>query len=341
METTFALYQNLILFQLAHRSKEIAHQTLNGLLTCLPHSTQLWLLAAQLQDLTASSATAVDVLQTAKLNGLDSKVHVCQLYCYATKLVMKQGVDDRHGDVLTAALPWLRGCVCQFYNISTSEQLQLQLPDVALLYRKLLGLLVPYDCSTPDPVSSDVVRKSWPHLWVAYCLLVQLSHHTLRGNYHHSDPEDAFESAIHSVNRPSDLQIVWLEYLSYLRENALKSKSSHNAFKAFSDCVYRCLVVMDSKQTTPTWLPEQPLHNHDFSFQDQVCELFFSCLPPTSSFTLSILMRLVKKFPNNPHLIARFSLYCLHHSPSHLEAAQSVLASYLSTNPKSIQLWRV
>jgi hypothetical protein len=90
METTFALYHNLILFQLAHRSKEIAHQTLNGLLKCSPHSTQLWLLAAQLQDLTASSATAVDVLQTAKLNGLDSKVHVCQLYCYATKLVMKQ-----------------------------------------------------------------------------------------------------------------------------------------------------------------------------------------------------------------------------------------------------------
>ena len=62
-------------------------------------------------------------------------------------------------------------------------------------------------------------------------LLVQLSHHTLRGTYHHSDPEDAFEAAIHSVTRPSDLQIVWLEYLSYLRDNATKNRSSHNAFK--------------------------------------------------------------------------------------------------------------
>lgn len=88
METTFALYHNLILFQLTHRSPEIAHQTLTRLLNCSPHSTQLWLLAAQLQDWTAGSKMALDVLQKAKENALDSRTP--ELHCYAVKLIMKQ-----------------------------------------------------------------------------------------------------------------------------------------------------------------------------------------------------------------------------------------------------------
>ena len=101
-------------------------------------------------------------------------------------------------------------------------------------------------------------------------LLVQLSHHNLRGHYHHSGPEEAFESAVHSVNRPSHLRIVWLEYLAYLRGNVVKRKNSQTAFQAFSDCVYRCLVVMDTKRAPPTLLPGQPTNYHDYSFQEQV-----------------------------------------------------------------------
>ena len=96
--------------------------------------------------------------------------------------------------------------------------------------------LIPSPSLCPPPPLSLILPLTPLPSFIPSSLLVQLSHHTLRGNYHHSDPEDAFESAIHSVNRPSDLQIVWLEYLSYLRENALKSKSSHNAFKVLHIC---------------------------------------------------------------------------------------------------------
>lgn len=135
METTFALYHNLILFQLNHRSREIAQQTLNGLLKCSPHSTRLWLLAAQLQDWTACFKTALDVLQRAKESVLDSKGP--ELYCYAVKLMMSQ-VDGCRGDVLADALPWIRDCVCRFYKIPDSSRLQLTLSDITLLYRYML-----------------------------------------------------------------------------------------------------------------------------------------------------------------------------------------------------------
>ena len=101
-------------------------------------------------------------------------------------------------------------------------------------------------------------------------LLVQLSHHNLRGNYHHTEPEEAYESGIHSVNRPSHLRIVWLEYLTFLRQNVERRKNSQTAFKAFSDCVYRCLVVMDTKQAPPTSLTGQSMNYHDHTFQEQV-----------------------------------------------------------------------
>lgn len=132
METTFALYHNLILFQLTHRSREIAQQTLNGLLNCSPHSTQLWLLAAQLQDWTACFKTALDVLERARESRLDSRAS--ELYCYAVKLIMSQ-VDGCRGDVMTDVLPWIQDCVCQFYRIPDSSRLQLSLSDTALLYR--------------------------------------------------------------------------------------------------------------------------------------------------------------------------------------------------------------
>ena len=88
METTFALYHNLILFQLTHRSPEIAQQTLNGLLNCSPHSPQLWKLTAQLQDWTTGSAMALNVLQSAVTNELTSGK--AELYCYAAKLALSQ-----------------------------------------------------------------------------------------------------------------------------------------------------------------------------------------------------------------------------------------------------------
>lgn len=103
--------------------------------------------------------------------------------------------------------------------------------------------------------------------------------------------------------------------------------SSH---QAFSDCVYRCLVVMDTKETTPTFVSGQPTFYHDFTFHEQVreglkdthsekvvpspslspsplqvCELYFSCLPPLTYFHLSTLKSLIRKFPDNPYLISR------------------------------------
>ena len=88
MEMTFALYHNLILFQLTHRSQEIAHQTLSGLLNCSPHSTQLWMLATRFQDWTSSSATALDVIR--KATEAERDATVSKLCFYATKLVLKQ-----------------------------------------------------------------------------------------------------------------------------------------------------------------------------------------------------------------------------------------------------------
>ena len=62
-------------------------------------------------------------------------------------------------------------------------------------------------------------------------LLVRLTYYTLRGDYFHSSPEEAFESAVHSVNGTANLQIVWLEYLSYLRDKALRNRGSNSVFK--------------------------------------------------------------------------------------------------------------
>jgi hypothetical protein len=187
----------------------------------------------------------------------------------------------------------------------------------------------------------DEERENLPYIWVAYCLLVQLSHHNLRGHYHHSGPEEAFESAVHSVNRLSQLRIVWLEYLTYLRENVVKRKNSQTAFQAFSDCVYRCLVIMDTKQAPPTLLPGQPTSYHDYSFQEQVCKLIFSTLPAGSKFTLTFLQRLVHKIPDSPQLLARYTQYRLNHCHSSLGSAQALLASYLISNPHSPDMWRL
>jgi hypothetical protein len=84
-------------------------------------------------------------------------------------------------------------------------------------------------------------------------LLVQLSHHNLRGHYHHSGPEEAFESAVHSVNRPSHLQIVWLEYLTYLRGNVVKRKKQSNCLPGLLGL---CLQVFGCHgyQASPTHL---------------------------------------------------------------------------------------
>jgi hypothetical protein len=243
--------------------------------------------------------------------------------------------------VLTAALPWLRSCVCRYYDISEENTVQLSLADTALLYRKLLGQLIPYDYPTPEMIRIDEERENLPYIWVAYCLLVQLSHHNLRGHYHHSGPEEAFESAVHSVNRLSQLRIVWLEYLTYLRENVVKRKNSQTAFQAFSDCVYRCLVIMDTKQAPPTLLPGQPTSYHDYSFQEQVCKLIFSTLPAGSKFTLTFLQRLVHKIPDSPQLLARYTQYRLNHCHSSLGSAQALLASYLISNPHSPDMWRL
>ena len=104
---------------------------------------------------------------------------------------------------------------------------------------------------------------------LSHSLLVQLSHHTLRGDYYHSSPEEAFESAVHSVNRPSDLRIVWLEYLSYLRGKAVSNKGNHSAFKVpASLCMSRKVlsrVIFPIRhfQTVCTgvwlsWIPKRP-----------------------------------------------------------------------------------
>ena len=133
LETTFALYHNLVLFQLAHRSEEIAQQTLTGLLNCSSHSSRLWMLSAQIKDWTSNSKMAIEVLEKAtKDHELDSNVP--ELYCYAAKLILKEN-NGCHGDVSSILTPWLRNCVCRFYTVPDSKLAELSLQDIALMYR--------------------------------------------------------------------------------------------------------------------------------------------------------------------------------------------------------------
>ena len=84
----FCLQYNMVLFQLVHRSQEMARQSLTKLLGISSHSSRLWMLAAQFEDWTSSLAMVSRILEKAKESELDS--NAAEFYCCAVKLVMKQ-----------------------------------------------------------------------------------------------------------------------------------------------------------------------------------------------------------------------------------------------------------
>ena len=161
MDTTFALYRNLIAFQLTHVSCDAAKQTLTQLFSTFPsHLGKLYVLAAQFHNRTSGPTMALDMLDKvghSEIGPITAELCVC-----AVKLVMKQvklvytlinyqiltdwytlfcqGVDSCHDDMLTAALPWLQHCVCWFYNISVEKARTVSLNDTAFLFRLAISM---------------------------------------------------------------------------------------------------------------------------------------------------------------------------------------------------------
>lgn len=127
------------------------------------------------------------------------------------------------------------------------------------------------------------------YLCVSSSLLIKLSQPRANGEYYHLSAEDAFESAVHCVHDQLRLKLLWREYLTHLRLQALDNPTVHN-FKVgdvffcacahllietfisqvFSDCVERCIEAVKYQGTFPYHLIGQPSEYRDYAFHNEV-----------------------------------------------------------------------
>eukprot|EP00731_Ephydatia_muelleri_P018479 Em0011g519a len=323
------LCQNLVQLEAACSNLGKVQTLLTKLLTTFPSTDGVWLLQAKLSE-QKSAQECIDTLSEAVTRCPQSP----DIYCYAASVLQATGRNNEATD-------WLKSCVVQFYEIP--EGVEVALADCFILYRKLLGQLVPYQYNFP-PFSSFVdVKKlglDLVSLWKCYILLIKLSQPHASREHYHSSAEDAFESAVHSVHDELRLKLLWREYLTHLRLQALDNPTVHN-FKVFAGCVERCIEAVKYQGTFSYPLIGQPSEYRDYAFHNEVLGLFLDCCPVNSNCRLFYITKYLKLLPKNSVFVSRLVQCALTQNPEEIELAQVVLANYLAEDPTCCILWKM
>ncbi|EDV19736.1 uncharacterized protein TRIADDRAFT_61836 [Trichoplax adhaerens] len=235
---------------------------------------------------------------------------------------------------LSEALRYLRLCAVSKYTVNNSNESSCDVLDVHALYKKLLGLPLPYNYRLPDSamkIENPDTQNDLLYIWLCYCLLLEIE--SVEDQY----ICDVFEDSIVKTMALENKKELWLEYMYFLMRSLSKCSSEEDFGKRLKDMIkkcWRCVVVSCPHSRS------SPYRNgskwNDFRFCNRILSLLIICLP-NSLFTHCV-ERFLSTMPQNAGLVIRIITFEVQHG--RVNQARWLYQQATEAVPLSAILWR-
>ncbi|XP_022089495.1 zinc finger C3H1 domain-containing protein-like isoform X2 [Acanthaster planci] len=316
------LYRNLVILEKLTGRLERAQEICEKLLADVPANSELWLL---LTDVLRQQGSNKTKLEQAIKNALKSCPRSAALYNMAAMFALPACPK--------AAITALKLCAFAFHSIPDRSAYE-SVEQIRGLYCSLLGQGLPFDYTPPKlrpGIVSEVIRAQSRHLWLNYCLLQELTADD-------TGASEAYEKSLCHLRETEDAQRLWMEYLLFRKSKLPTSQDKLESFSAFTGLVNRCLVSMATEFPLPhsndkMWL--------DFSFHNQVVELYIGCLKDGDC--LDMYERFINQMPSNVHLALRACQFASKSSPDGpcLHRVKAIATDILNKFPECLPFWKI
>ncbi|XP_057312584.1 zinc finger C3H1 domain-containing protein-like isoform X2 [Hydractinia symbiolongicarpus] len=321
LKTSMMLYENLIAFELFLGNVKSAVTRMRTLLSEKPSFVEGWVLLLSLYIHRSPMDAVVTVAEDA-IHRCEHDVEIVYVY---TNWLYKQGMPS-------LALEKLTKCIHVYFQFDENDEV---LPDVLHLYRKVLGLPVPYTISLPTYLPS---LQSSQHLvyyyWSCYCLLLKIKKVAPSMLTFASATDEAYESAVHQYTSLENMKKLWMAYIEHKIHTVSQMASvSVKDYEELEELLFRSLSCVRSSVLVPF---NKSLTWEDFSFHNKMLELCLMVIPIENHS--KIFRKAINLMPDNVELAIRI---CQHEMRTeNYEQARIVCGSVLSSNTRCLNLWR-
>jgi len=322
LKSSLILYENIVSFEVYHGNTKDAVAIVQSLVKKEPSFVEGWVLLLSLYIHHSSMDTIVTVAEDC-LHRCEHDVEV--VYHYSNWLY-KQGMPNLAIDKLTK-------CIHVYFEFEDESTI----PDVLYLYKKVLGLPVPYNIGLTTYLPG--MKASSQHLmfyyWISYCLLLKLRNIEPVVSTHLTATDEAFESAVHQYTSNANRKKLWLAFIQHRLEILRKQDQlSIQDYQNFIDLIFRCLMSVPARSVVTN---NQSIHWIDYNFHNKVLNICMQYIPSEERST--VYRRAIVNMPDNVLLGERI---CQHElKEGNFEQARVICGFLLTEFPRCLPLWRM